>query len=88
MSETKRTPEPWVDAATVAAHLGFKADYIRKQAVSGKLPGKQFKNGARSYWRFRISEIDAALSSDEITASIVSPLAHTLPNFMGIAWNA
>ena len=65
-----RTPliEPWVDAATVGAHLGFKPDHIRKLAGQGKLPGIQMQNGARVYWRFKLSEIDAALVDMEARA--------------------
>lgn len=63
-----RTPqiEPWVDAATVGAHLGFKPDHIRKLANQNKLPGVQMQNGARVYWRFKLSAVDAAMGAATI----------------------
>ena len=60
--------EPWVDAETVAAHLGFEADHIRKMARAGKLPGVQMQNGKRVYWRFKLSEIDAEMERQAKTA--------------------
>lgn len=54
--------EPWVDAEIVAAHTGFKSDHIRKMAVDGKIPASTMTNGKRKHWRFKISEVDAALT--------------------------
>lgn len=54
--------EPWVDAKTVAKHVGFKPDHIRKLAQAGKIPARSMQNGAKAYWRFRISVIDQWMS--------------------------
>lgn len=55
-------PEPWVDAETVGEHIGFKADHVRVLARTGRLPGTPMKNGKRTYWRFKLSLVDAAMS--------------------------
>jgi hypothetical protein len=55
----KSVLEPWVDAEAVAAHLGFEADYIRKLANKGIIPGSVVP-GRKRYWRFKISEVDRA----------------------------
>lgn len=64
--------EPWVDADTVATHLGFESDHVRNLARAGKIPATQMGNGKRKFWRFKISHVDAALASVEqhISASI------------------
>jgi excisionase family DNA binding protein len=50
--------EPWVDAKTIAAHIGCKHDHVRALARQGKLPGVPIRNGSRDYWRFKISQVD------------------------------
>lgn len=78
-------PEAWVDAATVGAHLGFKPDHIRKLAKTGRLPGSQLQNGARVYWRFKISEIDAAMQADvKATIHKAMPLMSAMAQLAGV----
>lgn len=54
--------EPWVDAKAVAKHLGYDSRYICVLAKQGKLPGRAMPNGARFHWRFKISQVDAAMN--------------------------
>jgi excisionase family DNA binding protein len=54
--------EPWVAAAVIATHLGCSDRRVRRMAAAGELPGAQLLDGNRSYWRFKISAIDAALA--------------------------
>jgi hypothetical protein len=56
------TLEPWVDAAAVAAHLGFSKETITKMAKAGKIPGTHIRNGARTFLRFKLSRVDAAFA--------------------------
>ena len=56
------TQEPWVDAATIGAHIGFKHDAVRKMARTGRIPGVPMKNGAKTYWRFKLSAVEAFLN--------------------------
>ncbi len=58
----------WVDAKTLGGHLGWSETKVRGLARSGQIPGKPWRNGCRTYWRFNISAVDAA-----ITASINQP---------------
>ena len=67
MSTSEITVEPWVDAEAVAAHLGFKSDYVRKQAAAGKIPGTCFQNGKRAYWRFKISAVDQNMAAPSVS---------------------
>lgn len=50
--------EPWVDAKTAGKHVGLSSDKMRVLAREGKMPAMSFKNGARDYWRFKISQVD------------------------------
>jgi hypothetical protein len=54
--------EPWVDAKTVAAHIGHKHDHVRALARQGKLPGVCIRNGSRDFWRFKLSQVDAFMN--------------------------
>jgi hypothetical protein len=55
--------EPWVDAATVAKHIGFCQKTTVKMVAQGKLPGRAVRNGAKTFWRFKLSEVDVAIRS-------------------------
>lgn len=61
--------EPWVTAEIVAAHLGFKADHIRKLANQGLIPGSVIP-GRRRFWRFKLSEVDAAWSKLDLASNV------------------
>jgi hypothetical protein len=58
-------PEPWVDLRTLAQHIGFQYQATRRMVENGKIPGKPLRNGKRTYWRFKLSIVDAALTARE-----------------------
>jgi hypothetical protein len=51
--------EPWVDLRRLAEHIGFEYQATRKMALEGKIPGKLIRSGKRSFWRFKLSAVDA-----------------------------
>lgn len=69
--------EPWVDLDTLAAHLGFGYQATRRMVIEGKLPGKPMKNGKKTFWRFRLSVVDAYLESHS-DAQAGTPLESTV----------
>jgi|GEM_PF-5346750 len=56
---TSVTVEPWVDIAAVARHIGFSYQQTAKMANDGLLPGWPRRSGKRTFWRFKLSEVDA-----------------------------
>lgn len=58
-------PEPWVDIAALAKHIGFGYQATRRMVLDGKIPGKPFLNGSRTLWRFQLSAVDAALTQGQ-----------------------
>ena len=54
--------EPWVDVRTLAAHLGFSYQTTLRMADDGLIPGKAFQSGRKTFRRFKLSAVDAALS--------------------------
>lgn len=54
--------EQWSDIETVAKHIGFSTDSVRRWVKQGKLPAKALKNGSRTYYRFKLSEVDEAIN--------------------------
>jgi predicted DNA-binding transcriptional regulator AlpA len=55
--------EPWVDVHAVAKHVGIcraTADKLRRE---GKIPGKPIRNGSKTFWRFKLSEVDEAIKA-------------------------
>ena len=55
-------PEPWVDLRALAEHIGFCQGATRRMVEEGKIPGKPFVNGKKTFWRFRLSAVDAAFA--------------------------
>ena len=55
--------EPWVDTAAVARHIGFSYQQTAKMVKEGLIPGKPFCGGKRTFWRFKLSEVDAWLKA-------------------------
>ena len=55
-------PEKYVDAVTAAEFLSIKPRRVLDMARSGLVPGHPLGNGTRRVWRFRLSELEAALS--------------------------
>ncbi len=53
------TIERWVTAADVAEHLAMTTYWVREMAKHGELPGTKIGK----WWRFRISEVDAAMEA-------------------------
>jgi hypothetical protein len=51
------TPEVFVDADEAAKFLFLTRRRILELARTGKLPAHSIGNGARSVWRFRLSEL-------------------------------
>jgi hypothetical protein len=59
------TPEPFVDADAAAQFLSLTRRRVLDLARAGKLPGHPLGNGSRRVWRFRLSEISAAITSPQ-----------------------
>lgn len=55
-------PEPFVDADVAAAFLSITPRRLKILARAGKLPAHPLGDGQRRIWRFKLSEISAALS--------------------------
>ena len=60
-----KAPESFVDADEAAQFLSLTRRRILELARAGKLPGHPVGDGARRVWRFRLSEISAAITSTE-----------------------
>src|SRR5271167_2429838 len=58
-------PEPFVDSARAAEFLSLRPRRILELARAGKLPGHPIGDGARRVWRFRLSELAAAVAQTE-----------------------
>lgn len=58
-----REAEPWVDLRTVARHLNCGYAMVRKMADDGVIPCFPRKSGKMTYRFFKISAVDAAMSS-------------------------
>jgi predicted DNA-binding transcriptional regulator AlpA len=56
------TPERFVDADEAAKFLSLTRRRVLDLARARRLPGHPLGNGARRVWRFRLSEIAAAIS--------------------------
>jgi hypothetical protein len=53
--------EQWVGWREVAAHLHFSYAMVRRMSKEGVLPGQHFRCGKKTYWRTKLSMVDAAL---------------------------
>ena len=58
-------PEPWVDTLTVAEHLGWGRSLVAKMADTGEIPSVAHRSGKRTYRRFKLSAVDAALTRQQ-----------------------
>jgi hypothetical protein len=54
--------EPFVDAERAAEFVAVSPRYLLDLARKGLLPAYPLGTGVRRVWRFKLSEIDAALS--------------------------
>jgi hypothetical protein len=59
------TPEAFVDAGEAAKFLFLTRRRILELARTAKLPGHPIGDGARRVWRFRLSELAAAMNTEE-----------------------
>ena len=59
------TLEGFVDADEAGKFLSLNRRRILELARAGKLPGHPIGDGTRRVWRFRLSELAAAVSSTE-----------------------
>jgi hypothetical protein len=57
------TPEGFVDADEAAKFLFLTRRRILELARAGKLPGHPIGDGTRRVWRFRLSELTAAVTT-------------------------
>ncbi len=55
------TLEPFIDADEAGKFLCLNRRRILELARAGKLPGHPIGDGARRVWRFRLSELAAAV---------------------------
>jgi predicted DNA-binding transcriptional regulator AlpA len=56
-------PEPFVDADAVAAFLCIKRRQVLELARTHKIPAHALLGSRRKMWRFKLSEVDAAVAS-------------------------
>lgn len=57
------TPEPFVDAAKAAEFLCLRRRRVLDLARRAEIPAHPLGEGKRRVWRFRLSELAAAMSS-------------------------
>lgn len=57
--------EPWVDMYTVAKHIGFGYQATGKMVRAGRIPCRIIRNGAKTFYRFKLSEVDTAFTQVE-----------------------
>jgi len=55
--------ERFVDAATAADFLALRSRRVLELARAGELPAHPIGHGKRRIWRFRLSELAAAVSN-------------------------
>jgi hypothetical protein len=60
--------EPFVDADGAAKFLALNRRRILELARAGKLPGHPIGDGVRRVWRFRLSELAAAVITKVFTS--------------------
>jgi len=63
------TLEGFVDADEAGGFLSLNRRRILELARAGKLPGHPIGDGARRTWRFRVSELAAALAKNVFTSA-------------------
>jgi Helix-turn-helix domain len=63
-------PEPFVDANRAAEFLSLRRRRVLELARGGEIPAHPLGNGSRKVWRFRLSELAAAIDArHNITSS-------------------
>lgn len=66
---TEQTPERFVDADEAGEFLSLNRRRILELARARKLPGHPIGDGVRRVWRFRLSELAAAVARKVFTSS-------------------
>jgi len=69
---TPEIPEPFVDADEAAHFLSLPRRRVLDLARAGTLPGHPIGDGSRRVWRFRLSELAAAITSQQ-KSGFISP---------------
>ena len=64
-----QTPEGFVDADEAARFLSLTRRRILELARGNRLPGHPIGDGARRVWRFRLSELAAAVARNVFTST-------------------
>ncbi len=65
------TREPYVSADVVADYLKIDRRHVLAMARRGRLPGLAVDaNAKRKLWRFKLSEVDAALAGNDATSTL------------------
>jgi hypothetical protein len=63
-------PEPYVSARVIAEHLDIQSRQVLAMTRAGKLPAHPVDPTAtRKVWRYKLSEVDAAINSNGINSS-------------------
>ncbi len=62
MSKEAFAVEPFVDATRAAEFLALRPRRILEMARAGRIPAHPIGDGARKVWRFRLSELAAAIA--------------------------
>ena len=65
----KEVPERFVDAGEAGKFLSLSRRRVLDLARAGKLPGHPVGDGARRVWRFRLSELAAAVTESVFTSA-------------------
>lgn len=60
---TEVRPEPFVDARKAAEFLSLRPRRVLELARQGAIPAYPLGNGYRRVWRFRLSELAAAIEA-------------------------
>ncbi|MGA3104750.1 MAG: helix-turn-helix domain-containing protein [Terriglobales bacterium] len=69
--------EPFVDASDVAQFLAITRRQVLELARAGKIPAHPLLGSRRKVWRFKLSEVDAAIAggSGKPAESTIVPAA-------------
>ena len=66
-------PEPFVDAHRAAEFLFLTPRRVLELARKGRIPAHPLGDGVRNVWRFRLSELAAAMCSRAVNYTRQSP---------------
>jgi len=72
-SQSPPRPEAFVDAASAGEFLSLRPRRVLELARQGVIPAYPLGTGSRRVWRFRLSEVAAALRSSSVDYLRQSP---------------